>query len=79
MSDFRRERGTRGPHVVGLGWDVKRDHRDRFKKIARDSHVSAAVLFELVVEHIETELTESGQPSWLPEKDRSQELPIDPA
>ena len=74
--DHRRARGTIADPVT-LGFTVERAKRERFNAIAANSEVSAAVLFETVVDRLESELTDQGIPSWLPEKDRSEELPID--
>jgi hypothetical protein len=78
MADYRRARGAlRDP--VNLGWEVERVKRERFKAMAENCELSAAVFFEQVVEHLEQELTNQGIPSWMPEKDRTGELPIEPA
>lgn len=77
-ADYRRARGTIVDPVT-VGFTVERAKRDRFNAIAENSELSSAVLFEKVVDHLESELTNQGIPSWLPEKDRSEELPIDTA
>ena len=78
MADYRRARGNLVDPAV-LGFEVERERRERFKTIASSSKLSAAVLFELVVDHLETELTEDGVPTWLPKTNRDRELPIDAA
>lgn len=75
MADHRRKRGAL-KDAVGLGWEVERVKRERFKAIAANCEVSAAVLFEALVDHLETELTDEEVPVWMPKKDRSEELPI---
>jgi len=78
MADHRRARGSL-VDPVALGWEVEREKRDRFKVLAERYEVSAAVFFELVADHIETELNDQGLPSWLPPKKRDGELPINTA
>ncbi|TFC93008.1 MULTISPECIES: hypothetical protein [Cryobacterium] len=74
MAIRRRPRGTLD-NPVTLGWVVQKDQRERFIEIAKRSEISAAVLFEMVVDHLE--LTDQGIPPWMPEKNRDGELPID--
>jgi hypothetical protein len=47
--------------------------------MARNSGVSATVFVELMAEYTRSQLNDQGIPPWLPEKDRSGELPIAPA
>ncbi len=51
--------------------------KDKFDAIADRAGVSRAVMFELVVDHLE--LTDQGIPTWMPPKSREGELPIEPA
>jgi len=74
-TDHRRERGTLHDPVT-VGFEVERTTRERFKVMAADSKLSAAALFEAVVDHLEAELTDERTLPWLPAKDRSGELPI---
>lgn len=62
-----------------MGWKVERDTRDLITSMARHSGVSATVFVELMAEYTRSQLTDQGIPPWLPEKDRSGELPIAPA
>lgn len=78
MTAKRRPRGTL-VDPVQLGYPVERRNKDRFASIAQHANISAAALFDLLVENMP--LNESGYPEWLPEltpKNES-ELPIDPA
>ena len=74
MAIRRRERGTL-KNPVTLGWVVQKQQREKFIAIAERADVSAAVLFEQVVDHLE--LTDQGIPPWMPLKNRDGELPID--
>jgi hypothetical protein len=77
MASTRLPRGTRR-EVVTLGYDVERDNKDRWAKIAAHVGMSASALFDAMVENIE--LDERGYPVWLPEKPPIDgELPIDSA
>ena len=76
MAIRRRPRGTLNEPAT-LGWEVEKVKRERFIEIAMRADVSAAVLFEMVVDHLE--LTDQGIPTWMPRKDHDGELPIDPA
>lgn len=74
MAIRRRERGTLKDPVT-LGWVVQKQQREKFIAIAERADVSAAVLFEQVVDHLE--LTDQGIPPWMPSKNHDGELPID--
>jgi hypothetical protein len=74
--DHRRVRGTLHDPVT-VGFEVERKTRERFKTIAADNKLSAAALFEAVVDHLETERTDGRTLPWLPAKNRSGGLPID--
>ncbi|PPF64721.1 hypothetical protein C5E16_14270 [Clavibacter michiganensis] len=58
------------------GWKIERSAKTRIESMARNANVSAAVMLELLAEHVE--LTDQGIPVWMPEKDRAGELPIEP-
>lgn len=51
---------------ISLGWTVEQDARDQVDRMAHRANVSSAVFFERMVEHVETELTAQGIPSWWP-------------
>lgn len=74
MAVKRRERGTLVDGVQ-LSWEVERDAKERFERIATRAGLSAALFFESVVEHLE--LTDQGVPPWVPPLNRDGELPID--
>lgn len=78
MADARRPRGSMIDPVTP-GWKIERESRDLIASMAASAGVSASVFIELMAEHTKAELTTQGIPSWMPEKDRSGELPIDPA
>ena len=64
---------------VTPGWKIERAARDQIASMAASAGVSASVFVELMSAHTFAELTTQGIPSWLPEKERSEELPIDTA
>lgn len=70
----RRARNTVGETVV-TGWRIKVDNKKRVAAIAKAAGISESYLVDLMAEHLP--LTDQGIPTWLPEKDRSGELPID--
>lgn len=71
MTAHRLPRGTRHDPVA-LGWEVERNVRDRLKAIASNMGVSAAVLVQLMDEHLE--LTDQGVPVWWEPLPRDDEL-----
>jgi len=71
----RRGRNTVGETVV-TGWRIKLANKKRVAAIAKASGISESYLVDLMVENLP--LTDQGIPTWLPEKDRSEELPIEP-
>lgn len=79
MQVKRRPRGTRiAP--VRVAWEIERTRKERFELLARQAGVSASVFLELVIDHIEDELTDRGVPTWLPQPEPDDgELPIDSA
>ena len=59
----RLPRGTRlNPKRVG--WLIEESKKLRFEQMADRCGVSAAVFLERVVDHLETEVTDRGAPSW---------------
>lgn len=78
MAAKRRPRGTL-VDPVQLGYPVERRNKDRFAAIARHANISAAALFDLLVENMP--LDEYGNPLWLQEQlaNKDGELPIDSA
>ncbi|WP_181431234.1 hypothetical protein [Curtobacterium sp. MCBD17_021] len=73
MTARRRPRGTLVDPVLP-GWRIERAAKERLETLARNAGVSAAVMVELLTEHVE--VTDQGIPVWMPEQDRRQELPI---
>ena len=72
-------RGTRTASAR-LSLVVEEEKKDRFAVIAKQSGLSCAGFFEALVDHLETELTDRGVPSWLPQPEpHDGELPIDAA
>jgi len=76
MTQPRRPRGTMKDPVVP-GWKIERASKLRIESMARNANVSAAVMLELLAEHVE--LTNQGIPVWMPEQNRDGELPINSA
>jgi hypothetical protein len=64
---------------VAIGWKIERYSRDLIAGMAKSAGVSASEFVELMAAHTKSELTDQGIPSWMPEKDRSGELPINSA
>ena len=63
---------------VRVGWLVEADSKSRFEKLAARAGVSGAVFFERVVDHLYSDLTPRGLPSWWPEPEPDEgELPIE--
>jgi len=75
MTDVRRPRGT-VQDPVAIGWKIERVSRDLIASMAAASGVSASEFVELMAAHTKSALTDQGIPPWMPEKDRSGELPI---
>ena len=79
MQVRRRPRGTRVA-PVRVAWEIVRDRKERFELLARRAGVSASVFLELVIDHLEDELTDRGVPEWMPQPEPNEgELPIDTA
>lgn len=78
MAAKRRPRGTL-VDPVQLGYPVERRNKERFATIARNSNISAAALFDLLVENMT--LDEHGIPLWLQAQlaNKDGELPINSA
>lgn len=70
----RRPRGSVKDGVTPA-WKIQRHAKARIDAVAKRAGISSSYLVELMAENLE--LTDQGIPSWLPEIDRSQELPID--
>lgn len=76
MAAKRRPRGTL-VDPTQLGYPVERANKNKFAAVARNANISAAALFDLLVENME--LNERGYPVWLevPLAARDEELLID--
>lgn len=72
----RLPRGTR-VDPVQTPWVIERAAKERFDAIARNAGMSSAVFLEAVIDHLASELTIRGVPSWLPQPDHEGELPLD--
>lgn len=80
MAGPRIPRGTRGTAAtVTAGWKIDERSRDRWNAIAARSGISAAALFDRMVESIEVD--GPNRPSWLPDDPIAGDgvLPIDAA
>lgn len=65
-------------HPTMLGYMVERTTKEKFDAVAELADVSSSELIEtLMLRMLASDLTDQGIPSWMPEKDRSGELPID--
>ncbi|WP_231555068.1 hypothetical protein [Microbacterium sp. ZOR0019] len=63
-----------------VAWEIERVRKERFDQLARQAGVSASVFLELVIDHLEGELTDRGVPEWMPQPEPNEgELPIDTA
>lgn len=79
MAVKRLPRGTR-VDPVRTPWAIERTAKERFDSIARNAGMSSGALLEHVIAHLETELSDQGVPSWMPQPERVEgELPIDAA
>lgn len=79
MQVKRRTRGTRVA-PVRVSWEIERTRKERLELLARQAGVSASVFLELVIDHLEDELTDRGVPTWMPQPEPNDgELPIDSA
>lgn len=80
MAAPRLPRGTRSKSAtVTAGWKIDVRNRDRWNAIAARSGMSAAALFDLMVESIEVD--GPNRPAWLPDDPTAGDgvLPIDAA
>lgn len=77
------KRAPRGSRVapVRAAWSIETHRKERFDQLARNSGYTSSVFLELVIDHLEEELTDRGVPSWLPQSgpDERDGLPIEPA
>lgn len=76
------KRAPRGSRVapVRAAWSIELQRKERFDQIARNSGVTSSLFLELVIDHLETELSDRGVPLWLPQPEPADgELPIDAA
>lgn len=61
-------------------WSIELRRKERFDQIARNSGVTSSVFLELVIDHLEDELSDRGVPNWMPQPEPDEgELPIDTA
>lgn len=75
-------RAPRGSRIapVRAAWSIELRRKERFDQIARNSGVTSSVFLELVIDHLEDELTDRGVPNWMPQPEPDEgELPIDTA
>ena len=54
---------------TALTYTVELERKRAFEAIAKRSNRSYAVFFEELVTHLESELDETGVPTWLPKDD----------
>lgn len=76
------KRAPRGSRVapVRAAWSIETHRKERFDQLAQRSGYTSSVFLELVIDHLEDELTDRGVPSWLPQPVPDDgELPIDTA
>ncbi len=76
MAVKRRARGTVG-ETIQAAWRIRPETKDTVTRIAEASGITSTYLIELMVANLP--LTDQGIPTWLPERDRSGELPIEAA
>lgn len=75
-------RAPRGSRIapVRAAWSIELRRKERFDQIARNSGVTSSVFLELVIDHLEDELSDRGVPNWMPQPEPNEgELPIDTA
>ncbi len=75
-------RAPRGSRIapVRAAWSIELRRKERFDQIARNSGVTSSVFLELVIDHLEDELSDRGVPNWMPQPEPDEgELPIDTA
>lgn len=71
----RRPRGS-VERPITPGYKVATPTKDLIASMALAADVSASHFVELMAAHVATELTDQGIPSWMPELNRPEELPI---
>lgn len=74
MTVRRRPRSSMENPVVP-GWKVDRSARDKVRGAAAVAGISQSHLVQLLIERME--LSEQGNPEWLPPHESDGELPID--
>ncbi|MFZ4843973.1 hypothetical protein [Mycetocola saprophilus] len=78
MTVKRAPRGTRVA-PVRAAWSIETYRKERFDQIARTSGYTSSVFLEMVIDHLESELTDRGVPNWVPQPEpKDGELLIDP-
>lgn len=78
--DMDVKRAPRGTRVAPIraAWSIETHRKQRFDQIARKSGYTSSLFLELVIDHLEDELTDRGVPNWLPQPEPADgELPID--
>lgn len=74
----RLPRGTR-VDPVRTPWLIERSAKERFDAMAHHAGMSSGAFLEAVIDHLASDLTSRGVPSWLPQPPPSEgELPIGP-
>lgn len=77
MAVKRLPKGTRVA-PVRVSWEIETARKERFDQIARNLGISSSALLEVVIDHLDNELTERGVPEWMPQPEpKDGELPID--
>lgn len=78
MTAVRRlPRGTR-VDTVRATWAIERSAKERFDAMARNAGMSSGAFLEVVIDHLASDLTSRGVPSWLPQPEPDEgELPLD--
>ena len=73
----RLPRGTR-VDPVRTPWLIERSAKECFDAMARNAGMSSGAFLEAVIDHLASDLTSRGVPSWLPQpKPDEGELPLD--
>lgn len=76
MNTSRLIRGTR-KDPVQVSFTVASEAREIFASAAKHAGMSKAVFFEVLMEHIEENLTDRGVPNWMPQPEPDvNELPM---
>lgn len=61
---------------VGMNYVVNRRYKQRLEELAHSAGVSAAVMFEQILDHVE--VTADNVPTWWTPRPAPEELPINP-